>query len=72
MSSSVASGTKSLIIGVRSSVRLPRRIVSIWASEPIGCGQPPLDELDAGDQRRCDGAQPDGEDAEAAVGRLRQ
>src|SRR6476620_10872589 len=36
MSSSAASGTKSLISGDRFSVRLPRRIVAIWVSDPIG------------------------------------
>jgi len=36
MSSSEARGTNSLINGARFSVRLPRRIVAIWVSEPIG------------------------------------
>ncbi len=36
MSSRPASGTNSLIFGARASVRLPRRIVPIWVSEPIG------------------------------------
>src|SRR6185369_1081468 len=40
MSSSAASGTKSLISGERFSVRLPRRIVAIWVSDPIGCVWP--------------------------------
>ena len=40
MSSSDASGTKSLISGWRLSVRLPRRIVSIWVSDPIGWPRP--------------------------------
>src|SRR5205814_8978949 len=35
-SSRPASGTTSLIFGERPSVRLPRRIVPIWVSEPIG------------------------------------
>src|SRR6266480_7131056 len=39
-SSSVASGTTSLIFGERPSVRLPRRIVPIWVSEPIGLARP--------------------------------
>ena len=69
MSSSAASGTKSLISGLRSSVRLPRRIVPIWVSEPIGWPMPALDQLDAGDERGGDGAEADGEHAEAAVGR---
>src|SRR5271157_320320 len=33
---SPAKGTKSLILGERPSVRLPRRIVPIWVSDPIG------------------------------------
>jgi hypothetical protein len=37
---SSASGTKSLMSGERLSVRLPRRIVAIWVSEPIGCDSP--------------------------------
>src|SRR5687767_15734262 len=36
MSSSEASGTKSLISGDRFSVLFPRRIVAIWVSDPIG------------------------------------
>src|SRR5690349_22306924 len=40
MSSRAASGTKSLISGERFSVRLPRRIVAIWVSDPIGCVWP--------------------------------
>src|SRR5215208_8328795 len=36
MSSSWASGTKSLMSGARFSVRLPSRIVAIWVSDPIG------------------------------------
>src|SRR3954467_471722 len=36
MSSSVVSGTKSLMSGARFSVRFPRRMVAIWVSEPIG------------------------------------
>ena len=35
-----ASGTKSLMSGVRPSVRLPRRTVASWVSEPIGCARP--------------------------------
>ena len=65
-----ASGTKSLISGLRLSVRLPRRIVPICVSEPIGSRQAPLGQLDAGDEGRGDGAEADGEDAEAAVGGL--
>src|SRR5688500_15415201 len=40
MSSRPASGTNSLIFGARASVRLPRRIVPIWVSEPIGRANP--------------------------------
>ena len=36
MSSSEASGTRSFMSGVRPSVRLPKRIVPICVSEPIG------------------------------------
>src|SRR5207237_10133429 len=36
MSSRLARGTNSLISGARLSVRLPRRMVAIWVSEPIG------------------------------------
>ena len=36
MSSSLASGTNSLMSGVRASVRLPSRIVPICVSEPMG------------------------------------
>src|SRR6185436_2455419 len=39
-SSSCASGTNSLIFGERLSVRLPRRIVPICVSEPIGFARP--------------------------------
>src|SRR5215472_15971673 len=39
-SSSPTSGTTSLIFGERPSVRLPRRIVPIWVSEPIGDDKP--------------------------------
>src|ERR1017187_2438346 len=39
-SSSVASGTTSLIFGVRLSVRLPRRTVPICVSDPIGLARP--------------------------------
>src|SRR5215467_1657152 len=39
-SSSPDSGTTSLIFGERPSVRLPRRIVPIWVSEPIGWDRP--------------------------------
>ena len=39
-SSSAASGTTSLIFGERPSVRLPRRMVPIWVSEPIGLARP--------------------------------
>src|SRR5262245_61925029 len=35
-SSSDDNGTTSLILGERPSVRLPRRTVPIWVSEPIG------------------------------------
>ena len=42
MSSSVASGRKSLMSGRRLSVRLPRRIVPIWVSEPTGALMPRL------------------------------
>src|SRR5262245_22535069 len=40
MSSSFASGTKSLMNGVRFSVRLPRRMVAICVSEPMGAESP--------------------------------
>jgi hypothetical protein len=40
MSSSLASGTKSLIRGARLSVRFPSRIVAICVSEPIGLERP--------------------------------
>ena len=40
MSSRAASGTKSLISGDRFSVRLPRRMVAIWVSEPMGLARP--------------------------------
>src|SRR5882757_5434753 len=36
----MASGTTSLIFGDRPSVRLPRRMVPIWVSEPIGFASP--------------------------------
>src|SRR3954468_5290803 len=39
-SSRPTSGTTSLIFGERPSVRLPRRIVPIWVSEPIGEDKP--------------------------------
>ena len=42
MSSSVASGTKSLTSGLRSSVRLPSRIVPICVRLPIGLPMPRL------------------------------
>src|SRR6266481_2966592 len=41
-SSSFASGTKSLIRGVRPSVRLPRRTVASCVSDPIGAPRPRL------------------------------
>src|ERR1700723_2667176 len=41
-SSSFASGTKSLISGVRPSVRLPRRTVASCVSDPIGAPRPRL------------------------------
>src|ERR1700683_1340023 len=41
-SSSFASGTKSLISGVRPSVRLPRRTVASWVRDPIGAPRPRL------------------------------
>src|SRR5918993_2466417 len=40
MSSSCASGTNSLILGVRLSVRLPSRIVPICVSDPMGFARP--------------------------------
>src|SRR5688572_19237618 len=40
MSFKSASGTNSLIFGARASVRLPSRMVPIWASEPIGRARP--------------------------------
>src|SRR5271155_3991385 len=39
-SSRPASGTNSFTFGERPSVRLPRRIVPICVSEPIGCDNP--------------------------------
>src|SRR6185436_10391519 len=39
-SSRPASGTNSLILGDLLSVRLPRRIVPIWVSDPIGFARP--------------------------------
>src|SRR6187200_1510430 len=39
-SSRLASGTNSLIFGELLSVRLPRRIVPIWVSDPIGLARP--------------------------------
>src|SRR5665213_2291585 len=39
-SSRPARGTKSLIFGVLLSVRLPRRMVAIWLTEPIGLALP--------------------------------
>ena len=39
-SSRLARGTKSLIKGLLPSVRLPRRMVPIWVSEPIGFARP--------------------------------
>src|SRR4051794_13964491 len=41
-SSILARGTKSLILGVLLSVRLPRRIVFSWVMEPIGFAIPSL------------------------------
>src|ERR1035437_9726781 len=41
-SSSLASGTKSLISGVRPSVRLPRRTVASGVRDPIGAPSPRL------------------------------
>src|ERR1700722_1904362 len=41
-SSSFASGTKSLINGVRPSVRLPRRTVASCVNDPIGAPRPRL------------------------------
>src|ERR1700674_270438 len=41
-SSSFASGTKSLMSGVRPSVRLPRRTVASCVSDPIGAPRPRL------------------------------
>ena len=53
----------------RFSVRLPRRMVPIWVERADRCGHAALDQLDAGDERRRDGAEADGEHAEAPVGR---
>src|SRR6266545_2473311 len=39
-SSSEARGTKSWIRGLRLSVRLPRRMVASWVSEPVGAPRP--------------------------------
>jgi hypothetical protein len=38
--SSFAKGTKSLMSGLRDSVRLPKRTVPIWVREPIGFAIP--------------------------------
>ena len=64
MSSSAASGTNSLIFGERFSVRLPRRIVPICVSDPMGLREALADGDDAGDGGGADGAEPDEEDAE--------
>jgi len=40
MSLRPASGTNSLILGERPSVRFPRRMVPIWVNEPIGSAMP--------------------------------
>src|SRR5262245_40588023 len=40
MSFRSASGTNSLILGARASVRLPRRMVPIWVNDPIGSARP--------------------------------
>src|SRR5579863_424242 len=37
---SPASGTKSLIMGVRASVRLPKRMVESWVRDPTGTPRP--------------------------------
>ena len=68
MSSSEASGTKSLISGERLSVRLPRRIVAICVSDPIGLRVAATDALDAGHERRRDGAKSGRENAELSAG----
>ncbi len=39
-SSMEASGTKSLMSGLRSSVRFPRRMWPIWVRDPIGSAKP--------------------------------
>ena len=56
--------------GERLSVRLPRRIVPIWVSEPIGLAMPAPDRLDAGHERGGDRAHAGSQDAELAGGGL--
>ena len=70
MSSSAASGTKSLISGraVVGALAEADRVHQGQRADRLG--QPALDELDAGDEGGGDGAEADGEDAEAPVGRL--
>src|SRR6202045_2081501 len=40
MASRLPRGTKSLMRGVRASVRLPRRMVPIWVVDPMGLAMP--------------------------------
>ena len=69
MSLRSASGTKSLIFGARASVRLPRRIVPICVSDPIGGAKALSNGHDAGDGRRADGAEADEQHAKLAARR---
>ena len=69
MSSRPASGTNSLIFGERLSVRLPRRIVPICVSDPIGLARSLADGDHAGDGGGADGAEADEQDAELALRR---
>ena len=69
MSSSLASGTKSLISGERLSVRLPSRMVPICVSEPIGLASPRRMASTPGDERGRDRAHAGQQDAELAARR---
>ena len=64
-----ASGTTSLIFGERPSVRLPRRIVPICVSEPIGLANALANGEHAGNGRGADGAEADQQHAELAARR---
>ena len=64
----LARGTKSLIYGLRPSVRLPRRIVAIWVSDPTGCASPLLDGLDSRHKGGRDRSDTGDQDSELAFG----